>query len=661
MRLPKADLCIMPLRSIGALLLVALSTASSGQGDSLWSVWRNKAMPDSARLKAMAALSWKAVFERPDSGLVLARMQLELARRTADNKAIFTAYNTLAVGHKMRSDLGAALDHFNRCLEVARSMNDRGRVANTYSNMSTVYKDLGDQPRALDLLQQSLRIDQELGNKGGMAGTYNNIGNTYKRLSEPDKALENYERSAALYDELGDLKGRASALVSIGTTHSDLGSRDRAVGELQEAIDLYRQLGSRLDRGKAHNNLGQVLARMGRTVEARMHYDTARAILTELRAKDPLVRNLFYTGEALLAEGRGVDALRICQQGLALADSLGLLIQRKECTDCLMRAYAMTGDHRRAYEAQRLFIQLDDTLDELNNSREITRLEMTRNFQERQITDSLARAKAAFEQQLAFDRRMADERGRRGALIFTIVVAVVIAGSLLGRLRYVQRTRKTIEREKERSDDLLHNILPEEVAAELKANGRAEARGYELATVLFTDFKGFTQLSEQLSPSELVAEIDACFKGLDAIVEKHRVEKIKTIGDAYMAAAGLPDPKASTAVDIVLAALEMRDLIAQRRTERLRAGLPAFEMRVGLHSGPVIAGIVGVRKFAYDIWGDTVNTAARMESSSEPGRVNISATTYALVKDVPGLRFEARGQVEAKGKGALEMYFVERA
>ncbi len=650
------------MRALLALCLsLTLQGAVQAQVDSLWAVWNSTAQPDSARLKAIAALSWKAVFERPDSGIVLARTQLELARKGGDPRALFSAYNTLAVGHKMRSDLSAALDHFNRCLEVARSMNDRGRLANTYSNMSTVYKDLGDQGRALELLHQSLRIDEELGNKEGMAGTYNNIGNTYKRLNEFGKALQNFERSAALYAELGNAKGRASALVSIGTTHSDLGLRDKAVDELKQAITLYRTLGNRMDLGKAHNNLGQVLSRMGRNTEAHAHFDTARAVFTALKAKDPLVRNLYYAGEAYLAEGRAGDALRSCRSGLQLADSLGLLAQRKECTDCLMRAQALTGDFRSAYETQRLFLQLDDTLDKVNNGKEVTRIELTRDFQQQQIADSLDRARIDFEQQLAFDRQLSDERSRRGMLIFTIVLALLIAGALFARLRYMQQARRAIQREKDRSDELLHNILPEEVAAELKAHGRAEARGFDNATVLFTDFKGFTGMSERMSAAELVDEIDACFKGLDGIVDKHRVEKIKTIGDAYMAAAGLPDPAASSAGDIVFAALDMRDLIAQRRSERLRAGKPAFEMRIGLHSGPVIAGIVGVRKFAYDIWGDTVNTASRMESSGEPGKVNISASTYDQVKHLPGLRFEARGRVEAKGKGSLEMYFVERA
>ncbi len=642
-------------------MILAVCGTAHAQTDSLWSVWKNNSLPDSTRLKAITALSWKAVFEKPDSGIALARLQLELARRDGDPKALYTAYNTLAVGHKLRSDLPAAIDHFNRALEVARSAKDRSRTAAALSNMSTVYKDLGDLPRALDLLHQSLRIDQELGNREGVAATYNNIGNTYKRLNEFDKALENYERSAVLYNELGHTKGRASALVSIGTTHSELGQHERAVGELGQAIALYRGLGTRLDLGKAHNNLGQVFSREGRYPEAHAHFDTARTIFQALGAKDPLTRNLYYTGEAFLADGNIPAALRACRQGLALADSLGLLAQRKECTDCLIRALARSGDYRGTYDAQRSLLVLDDTLDGLNNGKEVLRLELLRAFEQQQVADSLVRVREAFEQQLAFDRRIAQARDRRNLLLFAILMVLVLAGALLGRLRHAQRTKRAIEREKERSDELLHNILPEEVAAELKEKGRTEARTYDEATVLFTDFKGFTELSERLTAAELVTEIDHCFKGLDAIVEKHRVEKIKTIGDAYMAAAGLPDPRASAAADIVLAALEMRDLIAQRRTERLREGKPAFEMRIGLHSGPVIAGIVGVKKFAFDIWGDTVNTAARMESSGEPGRVNISATTYELVKGTPGLRFEPRGLVQAKGKGELRMYFVERS
>lgn len=648
------------MRTVLAAFSLVLFGGSFAQSDSLWTVWKNTSLPDSARLTAISALSWKAVFEKPDSGIALAEQQLVMAMSSGDLKARFMAYNTLAVGNKLRSDLPAALAYFERCLEVARQMNDRGRMANTFSNMSTVYKELGDQPKALDLLQQSLAIDTELGNKEGLAGTYNNIGNIYKRIGDHPKALMNYEKSAALFTELDRPKGRADALVSIGTMHNELGDRTKALEELMLAISIYEKLGSRLDLGKAYNNLGQIHGQMKRHAEAFVALDKAQTIFTELGNEASLCRTHYYRGIVLLDEGNGSAAVKACSKGAEIADRLDLLAQRLECSDCLRRAYAMTGDYRKGFQSQDVYITLQDSMDQLQDSKEVTRIELTHAFQQRQIADSLEQVRARFERELTYQTNLTQEKNRRNLLLLGGVAALLFAGGVLNRLRFTRRAKAAIEHEKERSDELLHNILPEEVATELKAKGRADARSFANVTVLFTDFKGFTMMAERLSPAELVAEIDHCFKGLDAIVEKYRVEKIKTIGDAYMAAAGLPDPTQCGPREAVMAALEMVDFIAGRRTELLSAGRPAFEMRVGLHSGPVIAGIVGVKKFAYDIWGDTVNVASRMESSGEPGQVNISGATYALVKDVPGLRFEARGQVEAKNKGAMEMYFVHR-
>ncbi|MCC6839369.1 MAG: hypothetical protein IT230_04345 [Flavobacteriales bacterium] len=225
----------------------------------------------------------------------------------------------------------------------------------------------------------------------------------------------------------------------------------------------------------------------------------------------------------------------------------------------------------------------------------------------------------------------------------------------------VQERTAELRAEKERSDELLHNILPHEVAEELKQTGTAAAKHFDQATVLFSDFRGFTQLSEKLSPEQLVREIDTCFKHFDSLTDKWRMEKIKTIGDSYMAAGGLPDPTKGSPADVIYAALEMQDFMEALAARRHAQGLPVFRMRVGIHTGPVVAGIVGVKKFQYDIWGDTVNTASRMESSGEEGRVNISGGLYALVKDHPGFVFTPRGRVQAKGKGEMEMYFVSRA
>jgi predicted ATPase/class 3 adenylate cyclase len=219
----------------------------------------------------------------------------------------------------------------------------------------------------------------------------------------------------------------------------------------------------------------------------------------------------------------------------------------------------------------------------------------------------------------------------------------------------VQERTFELAREKQKSDDLLYNILPVETALELKEKGFAEARHFDKVSVLFTDIKGFTSISQALSPAELVAELNECFKAFDEIMEKYGIEKIKTIGDSYMAAGGLPVPNSTHAVNIVKAALEIRNFIAGRRKQRGNLG---FEMRIGVHTGPVVAGIVGTKKFQYDIWGDTVNLASRMESSGTPGKVNISQATFDLVKD--HFHCEYRGELDAKGKGLVKMYFAEK-
>ena len=221
----------------------------------------------------------------------------------------------------------------------------------------------------------------------------------------------------------------------------------------------------------------------------------------------------------------------------------------------------------------------------------------------------------------------------------------------------VQERTKELRLEKQKSDDLLLNILPEEVANELKEKGSADAKQFDMVTVMFTDFKGFTKISERLSPSQLVEEIHICFKAFDAIIAKHNIEKIKTIGDAYMCAGGLPVSNETHAIDVVNAAIEIRQFMQEHLEKKKLASQEVFEIRIGIHTGPVVAGIVGIRKFAYDIWGDTVNIASRLESSGEAGKINISGSTYECVKDHFSCTY--RGKIEAKNKGQIDMYFVE--
>lgn len=256
----------------------------------------------------------------------------------------------------------------------------------------------------------------------------------------------------------------------------------------------------------------------------------------------------------------------------------------------------------------------------------------------------------------------------QNSLLIGILVLLISAGLFAVRFFSIRKNRnllaqknKDIEIERQRSDELLLNILPSKIAEELKLKGKAEAQDFDEVSILFTDFKQFTKLAESLSAKELVEEINVCFKVFDHIVEKHEIEKIKTIGDSYMAAGGLSPSEMdlNAAVRTVMAALEMQSFIENRFIENQKANKPAFEMRVGIHTGPIVAGIVGVKKFQYDLWGDTVNTASRIESNGETSKVNISKATYELIANEGLFEFENRGKIEAKGKGEIDMYFVK--
>ncbi len=304
------------------------------------------------------------------------------------------------------------------------------------------------------------------------------------------------------------------------------------------------------------------------------------------------------------------------------------------------------------------------SLDSLSSSHQQMIAELTKE----QIADSLLLSRElAVKKQLELTVATGKLEQRKSEYLRNILLLVsgfVILLAALFYARYrskkkasetLEQKNKLIEAERERSDNLLLNILPPAIAAELRTEGRAAARRYDQATVMLVDFVNFTNVAERLSPEALVEELDYCFRQFDNIISQYNIEKIKTIGDAYLAASGLSD-RNTLPDDMIKAAVEMQEFLAHLKLERQQRGLPFFEARVGIHTGPVVAGVVGAKKFAYDIWGDTVNMAARLEQACEPGRVNVSEATQSLSKYL--FKFESRGKISAKNKGDIEMYYV---
>ena len=262
-----------------------------------------------------------------------------------------------------------------------------------------------------------------------------------------------------------------------------------------------------------------------------------------------------------------------------------------------------------------------------------------------------------------------NEKDHQFRLTLIIVIAVLIIILLFYYIyRTYKFTRKTnkflseqneiIAIEKAKSDKLLLNILPKDIAEELKESGFSIVKHYEMVSVLFADFAGFSKIVEEISFELLVAELDMYFKKFDKTVEKYHLEKIKTIGDAYMCAGGLPIANPNNPILTVLAGLHIQRIIESKNVYKILNNISLWELRIGIHTGPVIAGVVGEKKFAYDIWGDTVNIASRMESAGDISKVNISGTTYELIKDYFDCTY--RGKIPVKSKGEIDMYYVEK-
>ena len=255
-------------------------------------------------------------------------------------------------------------------------------------------------------------------------------------------------------------------------------------------------------------------------------------------------------------------------------------------------------------------------------------------------------------------------------LSWVIYPLLLLLAAMLMRLRthrlFMERQRRLerliaerteeLQHEKEKSDNLLANMLPKGTAEEIISKGKADKRKYNFVTVLFSDIQGFTRIAEEMNPEALIDELDRFFFHFDSVAEKYRIEKIKTIGDAYMCAGGIPERNRTNPVEVVLAALEMQKYMSYMKNDPARPAARFWDIRIGIHTGTVIAGVVGHKKMTYDIWGDTVNTASRMESSGEPGKINISGTTYEFVKEY--FTCDYRGRMPVKYKGDLDMYFV---
>ncbi len=663
--------------------------------DSLYMLWLDPTQSDSNRADAYNAYIWQGyLFSKPDTAAVLAEALVDYAKEQNYSKAAAQGYNLQGIANTLTADYTLALEYYEKSLTIQEAIGDKNGAANCLNNMGNIhlyqgnyplaleyyeqslaireaigdkkgiasslvnigalYQNRGNYPRALEYYQKTLAIRQEIGDTQGLSTSLNNIGVIYESQGNYSRALEYYQRSLAIEEETGNNQGLAYSLGNIGVIYQSQGNYSRALEYYQRSLAIEEETGNNQGLAYSLGNIGVIYQSQGNYSRALEYYQKSLAIQEAIGNKQGIASSLSNIGSLYREQGNYSRALDRCRKGLALAEEIGYLEEQKSSCQCLYDAYKDLGKGNEALVYLEKMRIVEDSLYSKETAKKLEQMEFAKVLYQ----DSITKAEEARLMQEAHQAEVRKKNQTRNVLIGATLLFLVLTGGLYNRWRFVRKSRDIISRERNRSEDLLLNILPAEIAEELKAKGRAEARNFDMVSILFTDFKGFTEQSAKLSPTELVNEINHCFEAFDGIMEKYGIEKIKTIGDAYMAAGGLPMPTDDSVKNTVLAALEMQHFIASRKAENEAAGRLAFEMRVGIHTGPVVAGIVGVKKFQYDIWGDTVNMASRMESNSEVGQVNISQPTYELLKDDPQFVFQNRGKIEAKGKGKIEMYFV---
>jgi len=624
--------------------------------DSLFGVWNDVSQTDSIRLNALGTIARNGfLFSKPDSAFYYAQMQYDFASKSGIKIEMANALNTQAGSFYVRGNNAKALDYLNRSLVISKKIGDKKGLTKSIGNVGLIYAAQDNYPKALGYYLQSLKIWEEIGDKKGIATTLNNIGNIYQEQSDFPKALDYYHRSLENQEAIGDTKGISASLNNIGTIYQEQGKYAEAINNFERSINIQEKIGNQKGIASALSNLGNIYGEKGELTEALEYYRKSLHIREAIGDKKGMA--ISYNGLGITFNRREEysNGLIECLKGLELAEEVGAFLDQKFACQCLYDAYKALNQGNEALVYLEKMQIITDSLNSEETSKNLQQME----FAKQVYQDSVVTAEKERLIDEAHKEEVQKQNKTRNILAIGGGVILLLAGTIYSRLRFVRKSKASLQVEKDLSENLLLNILPADIAAELKEKGRADARDFDRVSILFTDFKGFTAASEKLSAKELVSEINACFEAFDGIMDKYKVEKIKTIGDAYMAAGGLPIPSDDSVKNTVMAALEMQDFIIKRKKEMDIKGLPAFEMRVGIHTGPVVAGIVGVKKFAYDIWGDTVNTASRMESSGGVGKVNLSQATYNELKDDSDLAFESRGKIQAKGKGEIEMYFVE--
>lgn len=570
------------------------------RADSLIQVYESGSYDPALKLKILSGITVN--LPDPDRILAYSDTMMTEAVRLDSTKYIFNSHLQTGNALQQKGNLSGALESYFKAVELANTNSERKQLGLIYTAIAAVYAGMDNRKNVIQYYSDAIDIFKSEQDTLNYAIAMENLGDSYLEWVKPDSALIFFNQSGPIFKKL------------------------------EKKLPLAYNLG----------NKGLAFAQKGSPIIAEENIKEAVSILEDLGDYRPITTYLTYMSDIYADREDWDGAFDYSLRSLELAKQYGLKAEISSAYLKLSELYERTGYASASLNYYRKYIAFRDSVINLAAVQQMA--DIRRNSEKAQFTAQL-------------DLTNQQKRTQTVVAIATAIALFLIILLALGLYRrnlFIKRTNAIIEKEMARSEGLLINILPEETARELKEHGKVQAKKFESVSVLFTDFEAFTAHSEHVDPELLVNRLGYYFTAFDDIIEKYGLEKIKTIGDAYMCAGGLPFPTADHAVKMVKAAFEIVHFVEEAKSENESDF--SFNVRIGINTGPVVAGVVGSKKFSYDIWGDTVNVASRMESLSHSGRINISENTYNLVKGA--FKCTYRGQIEVKNRGSMKMYFV---
>jgi len=574
----------------------------------------------------------------------------------------------------------AALEHFCRSLAMYEELGDRGGVASVTGNIGSVHLDTGNYPTAHEHYDRAMTIYEALGDRSGVASITNRIGIVYLETGNYPAALEHYHRALAMHEELGNRGGVARVTGNIGIVHSSTGNYPAALEHYHRALASHEDLGERAGVANVTASIGIVHSNTGSFHAAREHYHRALAMHEELGDRGGVARVTSSIGILHGSTGDYSAALEHFHRALAMHEELGESRGVAFVTGNILNALMLSEEYAdaEALLAKMDAMQLDDPGVVVN--REINRAHLqqnTGNTDEAVATLlaalQIAREHALASQQAALHNALRDLALKRNDLAgyvehnneFTRIIEEINGKEATLKMAMQEKQREIDAKDREHQKHLavLHSTLPKHIADRV-ARGETVNDHHENAAVIFLDIVGFTSISDRIPSGHVVLLLEQIFTTLDAVCEKHNVVKIKTIGDSYMAVSFDNVRNAASCALDMLSSLDTLEITMPPSLgdTAWTKDVGDIKVRIGMHCGPVTAGVIGTQRMQYDVWGDTVNVASRMESTSEPGRIHVSeAFAHAVQQtttDAPYSIVE-RGTVEIKGKGVMKTYWLE--